>query len=162
MRLKGSAAELEARRRRAAKLLATGKSQREVARLVGASPTSVNRWKAALDARGEAGILSKPHPGRRPRLGAAEKKRLVRILDRGASAAGFDTDLWTCSRVGHVVLREFGVAYHVDHVWKLLRSLGFTSQRPQKLARERDEQVIKRWQRRDWPRIKKRRGAARR
>jgi len=51
-RPKGSAKELEARRRIASKLIQEGKGVREVARLVGASPSSVFRWKQALEEGG--------------------------------------------------------------------------------------------------------------
>jgi transposase len=63
--------------------------------------------------------------------------------------------LWTCPRVAQVIRREFGVRYHVDHIGRLLRSLGFTPQKPERRARERDESAIQRWVKQDWPRIKK-------
>lgn len=158
MRIKGKPSELEARRLRAAKLLRGGKGVNEVARLVGASSSSVSRWKAALSRHGEKGLASKPHPGRKPRLGRAQKRRLASMLVRGAVAAGYPNDLWTCQRVTDLIGRTFGVSFHPDHVWKILRSLGFTSQKPEARARERDEEAIQRWRRKDWPRIKKRPG----
>ena len=54
MRTKGSAAELEARRRRAAEFLRERMAPAEIARLVGASLSSVKRWKKALESEGEA------------------------------------------------------------------------------------------------------------
>lgn len=74
--------------------------------------------------------------------------------------AGFDTDLWTCPRVTQVIAQTFGVRYHVDHVWKLLHVLGWSCQKPQLWARERDETAIRRWREHDWPRIKKELSAA--
>ena len=65
------------------------------------------------------------------------------------------TDLWTCARVQQVIEEKFGVTYHVDHVGRLLHSLGFSPQRPQRRARERNEAAIEHWRRYDWPRIKK-------
>jgi transposase len=52
------------------------------------------------------------------------------------------------------------VKYHPDHVWKILRSLGMTCQKPEQHARERDEAAIARWRKLEWPRIKRGRGAA--
>jgi transposase len=158
MRIKGSPAELEARRLRAAELLREGKGVNEVARTVGASSSSVSRWKTALRKRGEAGLKAKPHPGRRPRLSTADKRRLVAMLKKGAAAAGYPNDLWTCRRVRDLIAREFGVRYHSDHVWKILRGLGFTAQKPERRARERDEDAILRWRKQEWPRIKEKRG----
>jgi transposase len=57
--------------------------------------------------------------------------------------------------VAALIEREFGVSYHVDHVWKVLRRLGWSCQKPERRARERDEAAIRRWRESDWPRIKK-------
>jgi transposase len=158
MRIKGTSAELETRRRRAARLLGQGKGVNEVARMVGASSSSVSRWKTALRKRGEAGLRAKPHPGRKPRLNQSQKRRLATLLLRGAVAAGYVTELWTCRRVTDLIGKTFGVWYHPDHVWKILDGLGFSAQKPEARARERDEQAIARWRKKDWPRLKKTRG----
>jgi transposase len=132
-----------------------GKSISEVARLVKASKSSVKGWKDAVARAGLDALNAKPHPGRKPRLNRAQKKQLVRILLRGPLDAGYRTDLWTCERVAEVVERKLGVSYHPGHVWKSLRSLNWTCQRPEQRARERDEEAIERWRRKEWPRIKK-------
>ena len=156
MRPKGSAAELEVRRRLAANLLQEGQGIRRVARLVRASPSSVKRWRDLLQKRGTAGLKAKPHPGRRPRLSKRQKQQLVCLLRRGPLAAGYATDLWTCPRVADVIAQRFGVRYHPDHIWRLLQALGWSCQKPERRARERDEAAIQRWRQHDWPRIKKR------
>lgn len=156
MRPKGSAKELEVRRRIGGKLIQEGKGVREVARLVGASPSSVSRWKQALEEGGIEALRAKPHAGRRARLRPEQKKRLERVLLAGAQAAGFGTDLWTLARVAQVIERLFGVKYHPGHVWYVLRDMGWSCQKPERRARERDEAAIQAWRKDDWPRIKKR------
>jgi transposase len=156
MRPKGSAAELEVRRRLAANLLQEGQGIREVARLVRASPSSVKRWRDVLRKRGRPGLKAKPHPGRRPRLSKRQQRQLVGLLRRGPLAAGYPTDRWTCPRVADVIAQRFGVRYHPDHIWRLLQALGWSCQKPERRARERDEAAIQRWRQHDWPRIKKR------
>jgi transposase len=150
-----SPAEREVRRRIAGQLLLEGKSISEVARLVKASKSSVKGWKDALDQGGMDALKAKPHPGRKPRLSAKQKQRLVAVLLRGAPAAGFQRDLWTLPRVAQVIEREFGVRYHPAHVWKILHQLGWSCQKPERRARERDEAAIQRWRKHQWPRIKK-------
>jgi hypothetical protein len=72
-------------------------------------------------------------------------------------ANGFDTDLWTLERVAVVITQLTGVRYHPGHVWVILRRrLGWTLQRPERRASERDEEAITRWVQQEWPRIKKR------
>lgn len=158
MRTKGTPAELEARRRRAAVLLGQGKGTNEVARSVGAAPSSVSRWKKALRTLGPGGLNAKPHPGPQPKLGNAQRRRLLTLLKRGAVAAGYDSELWTCRRVRDLIGTTFGVWYDFNHVGRILHSLGFSVQKPEARARERDEAAIARWRKKDWPRIKTTRG----
>lgn len=158
MRTKGTPAELEARRRRAAVLLSRGKGINEVARLVGAAPSSVSRWNKALRKGGPDGLRARPHPGPKPRLDKAQKRRLLALLKKGAVAAGYDSDLWTCRRVRDLLGKAEGVWYDLNHVGRILHSLGLSVQKPEARARERDEKAIERWRKKGWPRIKKTRG----
>jgi transposase len=136
-------------------LLAKGHPPVEVAQKLGVDRRSVRRWKAAYRKRGEAALKAHRVPGRPCRLNAKAQKRLVRLLLKGARAAGFATDLWTCPRVARLIEQQFGVRYHVDHVGRLLHGLGFSPQKPQRRALERDEVAIVDWVKHDWPRIKK-------
>jgi transposase len=158
MRIKGTPAELEARRLRAARLLRRGKGVNEVARIIGCSTGSVDRWKKALKKHGLDGLRAKPHPGPIPRLNKTQKRRLVALLKKGAVAAGYESDLWTCRRVRDLIGRTLGVWHHPDHVGRMLHALGWSVQKPEARARERDERAIQRWREQDWPRIKKTRG----
>ncbi len=160
MRPKGSPTQLEARRRRAVALLQSGLGVREVARRVGSSASSVTRWQAVVKRGGVRALRAKPQPGRPARLSPRQRKRLLGMLLEGAEAHGYGTDLWTLPRVAAVIERSFGVHYHPAHVWKILHGCGWSPQKPERRARERDEDAIERWRRRRWPHIKKR--AARR
>ena len=155
MRPKGSAKELEARRLLAAKHLQEGKGVRETARLVEAAPSSLSRWKQELDEGGLEALKAKPHPGRRARLSTEQKKRLEQMLLKGPQAAGFANDLWTLARVAKVIEGEFGVKYHPGHVWYILRGMGWSCQKPERRARERDEAAIEQWRTKEWVRVKK-------
>ena len=155
MRPHGSPEELERRRRRAISLLYKGHQPVEVAQMVGVDRRSVRRWKAAWLQGGREAIEAKPASGRPPRLSVEEKSRLEQELLEGARAAGFPTDLWTCPRVAHLIEGLFGVRYHVDHVCRLLRSLGWSPQKPERRAAERNEDEIQRWVKEEWPRVKK-------
>ena len=156
MRTKGSAAELEARRRRAAEYFQERKPLAEVARLIGASLSSVKRWRRAWQEGGVAALAAKPHPGPTPKLSENQRQELVKILKDGPTRAGFSTDLWTTGRVAKVVRKKFRVKYHPDHVGRIPHDLGYSPQKPQQVAREQDAAAVARWRKRDWPRIKKR------
>src|SRR6266545_6854278 len=93
--------------------------------------------------------------GRKPRLERAQLARIDTALRRGAPAAGFPTDVWTVPRVAQLIARQTGAQFHPSHVWRLLRALGWSVQRPARQARERDEAAIQQWRRQRWPRVKK-------
>jgi transposase len=156
MRPKGSAEELERRRRQAMALLDQGMKPAAVARAVGTSRASVTRWRQAYEAGGQEAMKARPHPGGASRLTSGQKKRLIRLLLRGPRKHGYGTELWTLARVAEVIAVNFGVAYHPSAVWHILRALGWSCQKPERRARERDEQAIRHWKQQDWPRIKKR------
>jgi transposase len=155
MRPQGSPEELERRRRRAVQLLREGLPPVEVARMVGVDRRSVRRWNATHRARGLSGLKAKPAPGRPTRLNGEARAKLEETLLAGARAVGFPTDLWTCPRVAEVIHDHFGVRYHPDHVCRLLHRLGWSPQKPQRRAVERDEERIQTWIKHEWARIKK-------
>lgn len=143
------------RRVRAARLLQAGKTPPEVAALVGAPRQTVYRWKAVLESEGFEALRSMSKGGRPARLGAEELSRLQVALLEGPTAHGFGTPLWTLKRVRLFIERQFGVHYSDVHVWRLLGQLGFSSQKPERRALERDEAAIEHWKKRTWPGLKK-------
>lgn len=89
-----------------------------------------------------------------PTLTDVQVGQVRAALEQGASAHGLASDLWTLERVGLVVACTTGV--QVSAVWRLLTvRLGWSLQRPQRKAAERDEGEIARWVAQEWPRIEK-------
>ena len=155
MRLPGSATVLETRRRKALALSKQGLSMNAVARRIGCAASSVMRWLLAFRRDGPAGLKARPVAGRPPRLSARQRGALLRQLLRGAMAHGYATQLWTTQRIAEVIERRYGVRYHRNHVSKLLAQCGWSCQKPERRARERDEPAIVRWKRNTWPRVKR-------
>jgi transposase len=152
MRTKGTAAELEWRRRRAVELVEQGEAPAVVARLLGVTRSSLHRWRRM--ARSGTGLTAKPAAGARRRLTNLQLKELQGLLDEGAVAQDFPNELWTSARVAQVIHRHFGVQYHPDYVRRLLRRrLGWTSHKPQRRDRERNDKEVERWKADEFPRI---------
>lgn len=147
--------EAERRRRRAMALVEAGHSQSEVARQLGVTPAAVCQWVKARREGGEEALAARTGAGRPPCLSAPQLERLAQVLDRGPTRWGFATELWTLKRVAQVIEHEFGEVYDPSGVWHLLRRMGWSCQKPERRARERDEDAIATWRQRDWPRIKK-------
>jgi len=150
---------LERRRRRAIVLLERGRTVTQVAETVGASVSSVWTWRETYRSRGPDGLAAKPTPGRPCGLTSKQRQELLRMLARGAKAHGHTTDLWTTQRVADVIGKKFGVDYHRSHVGRILAACGWSCQKPERRALERDEAAIAQWKRAKWPAIKKKRGA---
>jgi transposase len=146
---------MEQRRLKAAELLAQGLSEAEVARRVGVHRQSVNRWARTLAEGGEGALKHPGRAGRKSRLDASDLEGIERALKRGPEAYGYDTELWTTGRVGALIEEQTGIGYHPGHVWKILKKLGWSCQRPTGRARERDEKAIAHWKKVRWPEVKK-------
>jgi transposase len=153
-------AALERRRMEAVRLLRRGLSQSAVARELGVHRQSVSRWARELGQTGVRGLRKAARTGRPAKLSSAQLRDLERALKRGPEAFGFVSGLWTARRVRDLIEYRTGVRYHEDHVWRILRKLNWTCQRPSGRALERDEERILQWKRADWPRIKKKRAAS--
>jgi transposase len=151
----GSAELIEARRRQALRLLDEGYSLAEVGRMTGSAASSVMRWRDARARGGSQALKVRPTPGRPPALSNAQRQRIIKRLMKGAMANGFTTELWTTSRVAAVIHQRCKVQYHRSHVARLLHDFGFSCQKPERRALERDEARIEEWKRKDWSRVKK-------
>ena len=152
--------EAERRRMRAMSLLDDGLTQSQVARMLGVSYAAVSQWaKAKREGGGVAALKAKPHLGPKPKLNAKQFERLQKMLTQGPTRHGYTNEWWTLQRVGQLIQKKFGVRYDPSGVWRLLRRLGWSCQKPERSARERDEDAIVTWRKKDWPRIKKTRVA---
>lgn len=137
---------------RAVQLVKQGESPTVVARILGVAPGSVHRWRRL--ARHRAGLRAKPTSGRPRRMSDRQLRHLRVLLQQGAVAHGWSNQWWTAGRVAILIERRFGVQYHPEHVRKLLRQrLNWTSQKPQKHARERNDEEVERWIAEEWPRV---------
>jgi transposase len=156
MATKRDLAAIEARRIEGARLLKRNVSQAEVARRLAVSRQAVSRWARQLaEVNGAVGKLKAKGLGRPRWLEPAQCSQLSALLLKGALQVGFPTELWTVKRVRVLIEREFGVAYSNTGCWALLHRLGFSPQKPEKRALQRDEEAIVTWKRMTWPALKK-------
>lgn len=156
-------AQMAERRAEGIRLLqASQMSQAQIARHLGVSEATISKWKKVLEQDGPEALQARKASGRPAKLSDTDKHKLVQKLEQGALAAGFPTEQWTQARVKQVIEREFGVHYHRDYISRLLHALGWSVQKPDPRAIERDEELIQAWLSQDWPRIKKSAAARRR
>ena len=146
---------LERRRMRAVRLFEEGETQATVAHRLGVSRTTAMRWAEAWERNGAEGLRGAGRAGRKPRLSTEQLDEIEQALLEGPRALGYVTELWTLPRVAELIRRMTGERYHPGHVWRLLRGLGWSLQRPTTRAQERDEEAIQQWAKATWPAVKK-------
>jgi transposase len=147
--------EATKKRLKAGRLLLAGKSCAEVALAVGVARQTVYTWKGLLDEGGIDALRAVPERGRPAQLTEQQLASLRTSLLRSPTEYGFGTELWTLKRVGAVIERLYGVRFGQTQVWRLLGSLGFSPQKPEKRAIERNEEAVRNWKRSTWPALKK-------
>jgi transposase len=90
--------------------------------------------KRTREGGGKEALRKRSSPGAPPRLSADQRDRLAGLLKKGAVAHGFRGEVWTCKRVAKVIKREFGIVYHPAHLSRILKRLGFSLHKPDRLA----------------------------
>ena len=96
-----------------------------------------------------------PMRGRPARLDDEQLRALGRVLLDKPTEHGFGTELWTLKRVGVLIERLYGVKFSQTQIWRILGGLGFSVQKPERRAIERDEDAVQTWKRKSWPALKK-------
>jgi transposase len=151
-------AELEARRRLAVQRVTDGWAQKDVAAFLGVHPVTVAKWVAAFRAAGEAGLAARPTPGRPRLLTPDQEAQVLSWLLRKPTEFGFRTDLWTATRVAHLIRERFGVEYHPGYLREWLSKRDHSPQKPARRPKQRDPVEIGRWLSDDYPPLEKKSG----
>ena len=146
--------ELEARRLKACGYFHGGKPQCWICSKLGVSRAAVCQWHGKWLKEGQRGLLRKKY-GRVPMLTPAQEKQLQQDILGGALKFGYTTDCWTLKRITAHIRKKTGMVYKDRSVWFVMRRFGFSCQKPERRARERDEKAIATWLADTWPKIKK-------
>lgn len=153
MRPNGKSTELAKRRKRAMELLESGKRVKEVAQTISVTERSIRYWqKEAKEPKDKSGTRLPGHPSH---LSDEQLKKLEQALSRGAYEQGYSEDYWTLDRMARLIWDKFKVRYHPGSVWYIMKRIGWSNQRPQRQALQRNDETIKNWKKSTHPRIKK-------
>jgi transposase len=152
-------AKEDLRRRVVHAVINEGMSISKAASVFGVSRTSVHAWLDLYRKEGEEGLVPK-RPGR-PKGGGYLKGWqagvIVNIIkDRTPDQLKLPFALWTREAVRDLIYDKFGVWYAVRSVGDLLDRWGFTAQKPQRRASERDDARIRRWLAEVYPKLRRR------
>lgn len=147
--------QLERRRLKASKLFEKGVYDAEVARRCQVSRVAAHNWRRIWKKSGKKGLKAAASLGRKSKLTENKIKRVRQALLKGPKVAGYATEIWTLERIAKLIRKTVKVSYHPGNVWRVLRSMGWSCQKPEKRAKERNEKMIQEWMRVKWPSIQK-------
>lgn len=144
---------LEHYRFRAIKLHEEGKKVNDIADFFGVHRCSVSDWICTYRKYGKEKLMSKKSNGPSFKYDIEEIKNLLKLLQDDAIMHGFETPLWTCKRIQTVMKKITNKKLHTTNIMRLLRRTGLTPQKPERRASQRDDTVVERWLREQWPKI---------
>lgn len=153
MRQKGTSEELAIVRKRGLELLKKGKKPEEVAEILNVTPRSIYRWRQESEQpkpKKATGPIGRPR-----KLTEKQIKQLEQALEQGAYTFGYSGDYWTLDRITQIIWQLFKVRYHPSGVWHIMVRMGWSNQRPQRLALHRNDKAIDVWQKASVPEVKK-------
>jgi transposase len=145
----------EARRIRAWELHQQGWTQTQIARALGVSDAAVSKWmKRVREGGGISALRRGVYRGAPARLKESQYPQLEVALAQGASAYGFEDDTWTQPRVAVVIEQVLGIRYSSRQAGRILRKMGWTPQKFETRALQRNEKTIQQFKD-DWSAIEK-------
>ena len=132
-----------------------GESPEVVIASLGFHRSCIYDWLQQYRRRGEAGLTTRPIPGR-PRkfddvLWAEELRELVRSDPRQLD---FHDALWARGMIRELLRRQFRVKVSERTVSNIRKRLDITVQRPRLKAVEQDPEVVQNWLNEEWPKIR--------
>ena len=139
-----------------------GRTAPEIADVLKVHRSNVCLWLERWQEDGREGILEGHRSGRPPTLSERQRQQLADILESGPVAYGFTSGVWTCPMIVRVIEDEFSLSFHPAHVSRILHSLEFSVQRPQKILARANKALQSKWIRYRYPNLKKKPKAKRR
>jgi transposase len=142
------------RRFRAAELFSSGWSRAKVAAELNVTWRAAHTWWQQWQADGMEGLKAGNKPGPAPKFSDAQVEEIKGELAVGALNHGYPNELWTLRRVARLIADRFGLKASPSEVWRLLKRMGWSARKPQRKARERDEEKINHWKTVRWPELR--------
>lgn len=134
----------------------SGASPEELAKTLDINPRTIYRWLERFHYGGEDALRNKAKPGRPPKLDWMQMSWLAKLVrDNNPLQLNFPFALWTLAMIREVIRREFDVRLSEVSVGRIMRTLGFTPQRPLKRAYEQNPVLVERWRREEFPQIQR-------
>jgi len=155
---------LEERRRIIISMKIKGYSTKEIAEITGCSRITVyllwSRWNKAKGKKEKENVIALKKTGRKTGYGRTlteKQENIIKktIIKKYPDQLKLDYALWTREGIQQLIQKIFDITMPIRTVGEYLRRWNFTPQKPKKYAYERDEEKVKEWIEKEYPRIKK-------
>jgi transposase len=131
------------------------RSPEEVIKTFGLHRSNIYKWLKLYDKGGWSALKSKKSKGKEPKINDKEKKGLSKLLLKNPQQLQFDFGLWTLEMVKSLIKRKYGKDISLWTVSRLLKSIGFTKQKPLFRAYQQDSTKVDNWLKEQYPAIEK-------
>lgn len=111
-------------------LVAQGMTCREVARLLGDSPRTVQYWMKRFEQDGLAGLSEQERSGRPASLNERQMAVIGRALREAPVAHGLSGNIWDGKTLSAFIEKRYGISLGVRQCQRLFRQLGFRLRKP--------------------------------
>lgn len=147
-------------RKNIVRLLKTGKTGKEIAKLLDVSEGHVSGVKKAYNAGGIAAIKQQKR-GRRTgtkRLLTPEQEKEIQkiIVDKTPEQLRCKECMWSRNNIRSLILQKYKIDIPLSTLGYYLQRWGFSVQRPTKRAYKQDEEQVKSWVEKEFPGISER------
>lgn len=141
---------------RAVKAVLMGQRKIDVAIAYQVDYSTLYRWCQRCIRQQDFSELERKSGSGRPNiLDFNHRKQLAEIVMKPASIFGYVTDFWTCRRLIQVTETQLKFRISQPTMWRLLRDMGLTYQKPERRYFEANEQQRKNWIRYEIPKIRR-------
>ena len=135
-----------------------GGTRSDAARIGGVGLQTVRDWVLAFNAEGPDGLIDGKAPGNRPKLNAAQRQALARMVDSGPIPAVHGVVRWRLKDLARWIWEEFRISLDETTIGRELRKQGFRklSARPRSHGQnEAALEVFKKRSRPNWKQSKR-------
>lgn len=116
-----------------------GKTQKEIGRIFQLSQSSISQILKAIKGKEKDDYVETR--GVNSRLTEEQKEELKLILKKDPSEYGFS--LWNKWSVKSIIKHEFDISYHENYIYKIMKYINFTSQKPATKDYRQNEELVK-------------------
>jgi len=132
-----------------------GESPGRISQILRVSTEAIRQWIVSYLTRGLKGLANGKKPGRPKKLTKSQRRELCRLIKAGPEKSGFCGGCWRSPMIQQLIYDQFGVFFNVKYISELLKNLGFSYQKAQFVAANRDQEARQAWLETTWKEVVK-------